>query len=852
MSRTSKKAFLLFFFIGCCFSFLWSQELGRLDLTYHNLSSRSIFQGAPSDYFYQSFYLNFWQSFDRWGSLRFAASYLLYHNQKELSFFSLNIQDVPLGKFKIQAGFGYTSFQISRLVPYGSFNPSRFVALKGGNLTLASKKATFIVLGGELYSFLGPEEKKSRIYGFEGIFNLSKGWTLGAGYFKGHDLATDFGSRRTGESDIFAIDSSLRMFSNFYLLGDAKYVLFSGDRKKNDYAVKIGPYWRSTRFTVQFYYHYASPDFPQIERTSLRDRRSYTAVGEFRPLSWLSLFGSADTSNENLEKILERPITDYLTYSYGASLSPRALPNVAFGLSTGERKSERAHISSADTVYNLNYLSVFKQLGRYYLSLRLTQGQFKDYLAPSQGFKLANYSLDFRKMFLSGSFVYFNGFFTEQKSSADLFQRRNWSLQTGATWRPVSSFMIHGQLNITLEKETTKKRENRGIGGEIGAQYQFVPFNLNLSLSYRYSQFQYSLSEARRRQDHQVVLNVTKSLSWGRPATLGPVKNFADLFRGGAKIEGYVFVDTNQNQAQDPDEEALAEVGIMLDGRVVARTDDRGFYKMTSVSQGLHRVSIDLRKVPATYGLTSEDVKDIVTQGKERHSLNFTVAPLGSLRGRVILDANNDGEAGREEPAMEGIRLSLLREGSMLLTALSNSSGFFKFDNLLSGKYTIEVDSESLGESYGRFEKSSLEVALKPGEDVHGLSLLIRLYEKPKAKRVFTLYEGSISGRIIDDANRNGRLDAEEPGVPHVLVRLKQVSGKDQIEPLSIYTDQDGNFVFESILPGEYDLFLTPEILPQGSVLTVPASKRIKLTLGQRIENQYFFISFPQKPKFSR
>jgi hypothetical protein len=188
----------------------------------------------------------------------------------------------------------------------------------------------------------------------------------------------------------------------------------------------------------------------------------------------------------------------------------------------------------------------------------------------------------------------------------------------------------------------------------------------------------------------------------------------------------------------------------------------------------------------------------------------------------------------------------------MLLTAPSNSSGFFKFDNLLSGKYTIEVDSESLGESYGRFEKSSLEVALKPGEDVQGLILLIRSYEKLKTKRVFTLYEGSISGRIIDDANRNGRLDAEEKGVPHVLVRLKQVSGKDQIEPLSIYTDQDGNFVFESILPGEYDLFLAQEILPQGSVLTVPASKRIKLTLGQRIENQYFFISFPQKPKVSR
>ncbi len=81
---------------------------------------------------------------------------------------------------------------------------------------------------------------------------------------------------------------------------------------------------------------------------------------------------------------------------------------------------------------------------------------------------------------------------------------------------------------------------------------------------------------------------------------------------------------------------------------------------------------------------------------------------------------------------------------------------------------------------------------------------------------------GRIEGRIINDVNRNGRRDPEEKGIPDVLVLL---SPGDH----NTYTDEEGTFAFENLLPGEYRLKLDSATLPEDALFTSPAELKLQL-----------------------
>ncbi|MCP2521077.1 hypothetical protein NLD30_11625, partial [SCandidatus Aminicenantes bacterium Aminicenantia_JdfR_composite] len=184
-------------------------------------------------------------------------------------------------------------------------------------------------------------------------------------------------------------------------MGDFKYSLTLGD-----YSLKFGPYFKSEKLVLQFYYNFATPYFPQIGRIQERDREGYIFIGTYQPFQVFSLFASIDTYNENLERILERPVTDYLTYTYGANISYPVLPSISIRISKSERESERKGLKISDSYYSSFYLSLFKSYRRFYLSFRFNRGNFEDFLDPSQDFLNLDYTLELRKLFLNGSLIY--------------------------------------------------------------------------------------------------------------------------------------------------------------------------------------------------------------------------------------------------------------------------------------------------------------------------------------------------------------------------------------------------------------------------------------------------------------
>ncbi len=541
-------------------------------------------------------------------------------------------------------------------------------------------------------------------------------------------------NNRNKDSDIITLDSSLRVKGNFYLLGDFKYSLTLGD-----YSLKFGPYFKSEKLVLQFYYNFATPYFPQIGRIQERDREGYIFIGTYQPFQVFSLFASIDTYNENLERILERPVTDYLTYTYGANISYPVLPSISIRISKSERESERKGLKISDSYYSSFYLSLFKSYRRFYLSFRFNRGNFEDFLDPSQDFLNLDYTLELRKLFLNGSLIYLNSYFTKRKSKWKIFEKEDLSLQAGFTIKPSYNLMINSQFNYSFGKDKLTGQKTRGIGASAGIYYNFRPLKVNFSIQYRFSLMENIFLQTNRTYYHQFFFSITKSFTWGRREVFTKAKSIADIFRGTGEIEGFVFVDLNSNSIRDPGEEVFSDIEIVLDGRIIGKTDKNGHYKISSVMPGEHKVSLLLRKVPAFYQPIFEERK-IEIKGKKIYKLDFILIPLGIISGKVFFDLNENGIIESKEPVLSNIQVNIFKNGNLLSVAFTNSRGEFRFDNIGPGEYKIEIDSKNIKGKYRIGKKSSIKIDLKPGEEKVGIVLMLNKYKKPKVKKIFDNY----------------------------------------------------------------------------------------------------------------
>lgn len=81
-----------------------------------------------------------------------------------------------------------------------------------------------------------------------------------------------------------------------------------------------------------------------------------------------------------------------------------------------------------------------------------------------------------------------------------------------------------------------------------------------------------------------------------------------------------------------------------------------------------------------------------------------------------------------------------------------------------------------------------------------------------------------IQGEVFDDKNGNGLRDQDEPGIPHIRIILPG-NGVSQI------SDEQGEFNFNTLLPGQQAVSIDELTIPQGYHLTTETT--IPLVLGE-------------------
>jgi|GEM_PF-1064705 len=189
-----------------------------------------------------------------------------------------------------------------------------------------------------------------------------------------------------------------------------------------------------------------------------------------------------------------------------------------------------------------------------------------------------------------------------------------------------------------------------------------------------------------------------------------------------SELGNYVWIDLNENGIQDAEEQGLNGVTVELYNRNDALIDTRttasgpdgkaGYYKFQSLQPGDYKVRVI---VPAGYAFTlknegpnrvidsktdNDGLMDKITLygGEYRQDQDAGLVPLSSLGDYVWIDSNKNGIQDAGEKGQNGIVVTLLNEsGTAIATALtdtgaSGNPGYYLFEGLKSGKYSVRFD----------------------------------------------------------------------------------------------------------------------------------------------------------------
>ncbi|MEO0549405.1 MAG: SdrD B-like domain-containing protein [Pseudomonadota bacterium] len=178
-------------------------------------------------------------------------------------------------------------------------------------------------------------------------------------------------------------------------------------------------------------------------------------------------------------------------------------------------------------------------------------------------------------------------------------------------------------------------------------------------------------------------------------------------------------------------------------------------------------------------------LRGIVTFNEpRRHTLPQDGA--GILTGRVFLDTNRDGIRQEDEPGIGGVKVSVRGTG---LGLYASRDGNFTIQNIKTGLYTVTVGKRSLPLGYMVAESAEPRVTIGDGRRT-GVDIPIIL-------------SGQVRGTIFVDDNANSETDRGEKRLEGQWVRLIPEAGG---EPLVIQSASFGQYGFENVMPGRYDI----------------------------------------------
>jgi len=298
-----------------------------------------------------------------------------------------------------------------------------------------------------------------------------------------------------------------------------------------------------------------------------------------------------------------------------------------------------------------------------------------------------------------------------------------------------------------------------------------------------------------------------------------------------ASVTGIAYVDSNNDATVQAGEPRLEGISITLSGASASGADictflaalspARSCTTTTAISTGVYEFvdlpagTFTLTQVqPASYadgletagtpaGTTDPtpgvDTISSISLNPGENGVAYNFGERGaSISGTVFKDVNRDGAiSGVQDSGISGVTLTLRDASSNIIASvISGANGDYSFADLASGVYTVE---ETQPAGYESSSADTVAVTLTPGGT---------------GSADFADTVSTLSGSVFLDANGNGLHELSEIGLVGVSIRLTGTDDAgNSIDVTVLTTAPNGDFIFDDLLSGSYDL---AETQPSG------------------------------------
>ncbi len=297
--------------------------------------------------------------------------------------------------------------------------------------------------------------------------------------------------------------------------------------------------------------------------------------------------------------------------------------------------------------------------------------------------------------------------------------------------------------------------------------------------------------------------------------SLAPSENYTDADFGftptdmeepTGSIGDYVWLDADGEGDQDEPSNGIDGVAVTLvdeSGNVIGTvlTDENGYYEFTDLPAGEYIVIVG--SGPDSTVLTTPANDNVSLAPSENYTdadFGFTPTdmeePTGSIGDYVWLDA--DGEGDQDEPmgGIFGMTLTLVDEnGNVIAVTTTNQDGYYEFDDVPAGTYTIVVGQGPDGTVLTTPANNT--VNLDPGQE-------------------YTDADFGFTPIVEEPANIDGVVVVEGVGIGGIVITLVDENGTTIA---TVMTDENGNYEFPDVPAGTYTI-----VVGQGPDNTTPSS----------------------------
>jgi hypothetical protein len=198
----------------------------------------------------------------------------------------------------------------------------------------------------------------------------------------------------------------------------------------------------------------------------------------------------------------------------------------------------------------------------------------------------------------------------------------------------------------------------------------------------------------------------------------------------------------------------------------------------------------------------------------------------GSIVGSVFADWNGNGLPDPGEDAIGGIAERL---GSRANVTTSRD-GQFSFFNVPTGEQEVGLDLAAVPVDYDAPAAPDVTVSIARGETRRVALALVPL--------------GTIAGRVVEDANKNGRLDPEDPVLEGVVVVVDSGTRSELVH--------NGAFTFSAVRAGVHKVEVLKESLPDGAAVIGDTEIETAITRDAPKVEIVFLIRLEKRPEIKK